>query len=146
MEGNKMKIDAKEGDKITIMRKKANNRSVEPHPILVRVEKVGLKYITGVCNWFDSQEKKVVENNRYSSRFNMEEYDIISKCFDVGLIKRFRDYEQELRGFTERKLIALREIEWEEKQKYYDAKAKREAEWRENNPQPKYPDGTEVKK
>jgi len=134
-----MKIDAKEGDKITIMRKKSNRfNAVEPHPILVRVEKVGRTYITGVCNWFDPQEGKIVEHNRYSSRFNMEEYNIISKSFDVDLVKRFREYQRELRRFKEREERALRCIDQEERTKYYNAKAERETAWRAANPRPTF--------
>ena len=104
--------------------------------IIVRVEKVGRKYITGVCNWFDPQLGEVVEKNQYSSKFDMTEYDIVSKSFDVLLVRRFREYQSALREYQHKENIAFRDIEWEERDKYRDVKGGREATWREANPRP----------
>ena len=126
----------KAGDQITVMRKERTRYGVEPHPVLVRVEKVGRKYVTGVMNYLDPQIDKVVENNRYSSRWNMEEYELLSGCFDTDLIKRWRKHDRDLREYKEKLDKAFWRIDIEERDKYRNAKGEREAQWRGANPRP----------
>ena len=132
-----MSWKVREGDFVTVMQSEASRFTcVEPRPVFLRVEKVGRKYVSGVVNHFDSERNQVVENNRYSTKFDMGEYMLLSTSFDVELAKRFNEHGRELQEFKQKEADALRNIDWTERQKYYDAKGLREAQWREANPQP----------
>ena len=137
-------IDAKIGDKLTLMRKKTSQYGVEPHPILIIVTRVGHKYLTGYLQQV-SEPLEIEQVNRATSRFDMTIYDIIDHCFRPDLVKKFKLYYTELMEWKNRMERGERIIDSEEQSIYHSARRVRIVAWRTDNPRPVFEIEEEVK-